>query len=429
MIEPSMRDMSLLVMLLVLVWMAWRWPWMGMLGLAFLSCTHPQSYAVGYMQSFPVYLALFIVVALAALRDIVQRRSMPELFWDWRLAILALLWAQFLLTTILGLNPWAGWPKFRETAKILPPLLLALVLIDTREKLYYLNLTMAISIAAVVLKGGYWAVITGFHDRVYGPPGSQFGDNNEFAVATAMMIPLLMLWYRENRQSGVRWALVGLIALSFAAALSSWSRGGLLSLGVVSLLLVWHSRRKWIALPFLLVGLALIFVSLPEQWFDRMGSLGAAEVDASARSRLDVWRLGWTHAMQHPWFGAGFEGWVYLTLPTGGSLDWHSAYVEMVVEHGLPGLALWGMLVFGSLISLTRLIWRNRQWRLPWLTGHAAMLRAALSAYGVGAVFLGIAYWELLFLLIISAILLERFARLARMRELPESATGGNRGN
>jgi putative inorganic carbon (HCO3(-)) transporter len=210
-----------------------------------------------------------------------------------------------------------------------------------------------------------------------------------------------------------------MIALSFVAVLSSWSRSGLLSLGVVTVLLVWHSRRKWFALPLLFFGIGLMAMTLPEQWFIRMGTLGTPELDDSAQSRLDVWRLGWAYALLHPWLGGGFEGWIYLSLPQGGSRDWHSAFVEMAAEHGLYGLALWCTLVFGSLASLTRLIWINRRWRLPWLSSHAEMLRAALAAYTVGAVFLGIAYWELLFLLIVSAILLERFARLERSKLKP----------
>lgn len=414
-----MRDISLFIMLLSLVWLAWRQPWLGVLGLAFLSGMHPQGYATGFMQTFPIYVLLFSVVCLALARDILARRTLPEVFWDWRLVIMILLWVHFILTTYHGLNPWAAWPKLWEVTKILPPLLLALLLIDTREKLFYLNVTMALSIAAVVLKGGYWAVINGFHDRVYGPPGSQYGDNNEFAVATAMIIPLLVLWFSEVRHRALRWVLLGLIALAFAAVLSSWSRGGLLSLSVVALFLVWHSRRKWLALPLLILGIGLMSISLPEQWFARMETLGASELDASAQSRLEVWRLGWAYALQHPCFGGGFEGWIYLSLPRGSSLDWHSAYIETAVEHGLLGLALWGGLVFGSLASLTRLIWSNRRWRLPWLTRHAEMLRAALAAYTVGAAFLGIAYWELLFLLIVSAILLERFARLERSVRMP----------
>lgn len=415
-----MRDLALLSILLALAWLAWVRPWWGVLGLAYVGTMHPQGYSTGFMQQVPVYQVLFIAVCVGSVRQLMLRRVWPNIVQDWRLIVLLLLWGHFLLTTYLGINPWAGWPKFWEVAKVLPPMLLTLWLIDTREKLRYLNIVMALSIAVVVIKGGYWALTTGLQDRVYGPPGSPYEGNNEFSVATCMMIPLLVFWYRElghtKEMLRLRTALAALIGLCFIAALSSWSRGGLLSVVVVACLLVWHSRRKWLAFPMLLLGVGLVFVALPEAWLARMSSIGAAELDASAQSRIDIWRLGWDFASRHPWVGGGFQGWIYLSLPMGAELDWHSAYIKVAAEHGLTGLFLWGSLVFGSMLNLTWLLHKNRSWRLPWLDNHAAMLRASLAAYAIGAVFLGIAYWELLFYLIVSGMLLNHFANLSRMQ-------------
>ena len=406
-----MRDIGILVMLLALAWMAWRQSWVGVLGLVFVGVMHPQGYATDFMRDFPAYFALLIFVALSVARELFHQRTWPQLSWDWRLAVIALLWGQFALTTTLGINSWAGWPRLLEVTKILPLALLVLLLIDTRDKLRWLLLTTALSLAVVTLKGGYWAFITGFQDRVYGPPGSQYAGNNEFAVAAAMAVPLLALWYRETESKALRWVVAVLIALGFASALSSWSRGGLLSISVVALLLVWHSRRKWLAIPLLLGGGGLAFVGLSEKWFARMQTMATPELEGSAATRLELWRLGWDYALQHPWSGGGFVSWVYLSMPVGASRAWHSAYIELLVEHGFPGLVLWGSLVFGSAVSLTLLIARNRRWQLPGLTDQAAMLRASLAAYLVGAAFLSVAYWELLFLLLASAILLSRFAK------------------
>lgn len=409
-----MRDLSLVVLLLALAWMAWRRPWTGVLGLVFVATTHPQGYATGFMHGFPAYLALLAVVVLAAAWQAVRERALPQHFWDWRLGVVLLLWGHFAVTTALGVNPWAGWPRLLEVSKRLPLPLLILLLVDSREKLRWLLITLALSIAVVILKGGYWAVITGFQDRVYGPPGSQYTDNNHFAVATCMALPLLALWYRQAEATAARWVPALLMALGFVSALSSWSRGGLLSVSVVALLLAWHSRRKWLAIPLLLAGVALVFLLLPEAWFARMQTLRAPELEGSAATRLELWRLGWAYALQHPWSGGGFGGWVYLTLPAGASRAWHSAYIELLAEHGFIGLGLWALLVVGSVASLSRLVWRNRYGAAADRAHEAAMLRASLVAYLVGAAFLSIAYWELLFVVIACAILASRFDRLAR---------------
>ena len=110
---------------------------------------------------------------------------------------LLLLWVVFLATTLFATMPWYAWPRFAELSKIFAALLLSLVLIDSREKLFFLIISISLSIVLVTVKGGYWAVISGFAVRVYGPPHSQFYGNNHFAVLVVMNIPLLMLWLKE----------------------------------------------------------------------------------------------------------------------------------------------------------------------------------------------------------------------------------------
>ncbi len=406
-----MRDLSLLLILLALAWLALLRPWLGVLGLAVLSYMHPQGYAQGFMKAFPSYLALFAVVCLSlayhSLREGTWRTLPWQRFLDWRLLILATLWLWFAVSSRFSVAPWEAWDKYRDVLKILPPLVLTVLLIDNREKLHYLIVTIALSIALIALKGGYWAVMTGFQDRVYGPPASAYSGNNEFAVAAAMAIPLLVLWLHETRQPLLRLSLMGAIALSYGAALSSWSRGGMLALGAMTLLLILHSRRKWLSIPLLIALGAMLFTQLPDKWFGRMQTFTAIEADPSAQSRLAVWRIGLDFAGQHPLTGGGFNAWPALTLSTGGSLDWHSAYIEMVAEHGFVGLAIWAVLLFGTLFGLLARAWRRRD-ALSWQADYGAMLAVSLAAYLVGGLTLGIAYWELPYHLVVLAVLLKR---------------------
>lgn len=403
-----MADLPILLALLAVTWGAWRRAWVGVLGLVFVGVMNPQGYATAWLQGAPAYLTLGIIVVFSTVRQFVSERRLPVLFWDWRFAVAALLAGQMVLSTWLGINPWVGWVKLSEFAKIVPVLLLVLVLIDDRHKLRCLLLTIALSIAVVVLKGGYWAVFTGFEDRVYGPPNSQYHGNNEFAVAVTMAIPLLVLWLRQVEDRALRWFVGALVALGFASAISSWSRGGLLCVAIVAALLVLDSRRKWLALPLLVAGIGLAFVGLPGGWFERMQTLLAPGADGSAALRLEVWRLGWDYAVKHPWFGGGLGGWIYLSLPIGWPLAWHSAYVGMAAEHGLVGLGLWCALLFGSIVDLSVIAWRHRRGGLSELADQAAMLRVSLVAYAVGSAFLSIAYWELLYLLIAASIVTRR---------------------
>lgn len=404
-----MRDLSIAVMLLGLAGLAWQRPWLGVLALVFVATVRPDAQATAFMQGFPAYAALFGLVTLAAVWDQIRRREWPRPPWDWRLLVVALLCSHFVVTTAFGLNPAAGWPRLAEVLKRLPLMLLIVLLIDTQDKLRWLLWTLGLSIGVLFLKGGFWAFTTGFQDRVYGPPGSQYADNNHFAVATTMAIPLLALWFQQTRDRWLRVALGALILLGFASALSSWSRGGLLGASMVAVLLVWHSPRKAVLLSLFGAGVAVAFFGLPDAWFDRMHTLADPAAEGSAATRLELWRAGWSVALDHPWLGRGFGSWIYLSLPVDGSPRvWHSAYVDLVVEQGFVGLGLWAALVVGSVWSLTRMINGGRP--PSSLAGTAAMLRASLAAYLVGAAFLSIAYWELLFIVLGCAIVLSRLA-------------------
>lgn len=407
-----MRDLALLLILLALCGMALARPWLGVLGLAVLAFMHPQGYGQEGMREAPVFLLQFGAVVVGAIIEYARARRLPVLAPDWRLFLILGLWLWFLVTSYHALVPWAAWAKYREVLKILPSLLLLLILIDTREKLFILLATLALSILLAAVKGGYWAVMTGFHDRVYGPPGSPYYENNAFAVMVAMTIPLLVLWLWESRARSARLFLLAGIVLCYGAVLSSWSRAGLLTLVVVTLLLFLVSRRKLLLLPLLVLGGTLFFLQLPETWFGRMETLRAVHEDASARGRLSAWNTGLEYALRHPVTGTGFDSWPALTYAD-ANLDWHSIYVEMVVEHGFVGLALWVGLLFGTLLHLAWLARAGRRAGLPWLHHQAALLGTSLAAYAVGGISLGITYWEQLYVLIVASVILTRLGDAA----------------
>jgi len=406
-----MRDAAVLLFLVGCIIAAFRRPWLGVLGLAVFSYMNPHSYTWGFMRQFPAYQTLFIAVVAAFLVNGRDRQPLPN---DWRIPAFFILWAYFLITTINALVPKFAWLKLIEVSKIYLPFIFTLWLINTRQKLYYLILTIAASIGILAVKGGIWAVGTGFSHRVYGPPGTQFYENNAFAIATLMTIPLLILWLRETTNRKLKLALMAAVPLAFASAISSHSRGALLTMAVLVPLLLWHSKRKYLAIPVLAIGVWYGIDYLPEHWFQRMETLETYQEDASAQGRLEAWRDGINYALRHPLTGAGFEGWRWVTRR-----DWHSSYVEILAEHGVIAFTLWFSLLFGTIISLTRILRRVRGLeRMAWARNWAQMLRASLVAYAVGTLFLGLSYWDIFYHLVFISVLFRKFV----MEELEQPA-------
>ena len=237
-----------------------------------------------------------------------------------------------------------------------------------------------------------------------------------------MIIPLLVLWWRRTSDMTLRWVIVAAVILCYIAALTSWSRGGLISLAVMSVMLVWHSKHKLMAGALLVAGVVLVLSSMPEQWLQRMETITEYQQDGSFQGREEAWSNGLFFVQSHLWVGSGFGGWRAINVKFHGaanpsSRDWHSAYVAVLVEHGVPGLLLWLLLLAGTMVRLSLMIRRGILRGDSWAVDHGAMLRASLIAYGIGGISLGIAYWELMFQILSYAIIALRYSRLSEGTE------------
>lgn len=399
-----MRDIAVVILVIGCCVAALRTPWHGVLGLALFSYMSPHTFAWGFSRTLPVYATVLACVFLAYLSAKPQdKQPLPK---DWRIPAFYLLWAWFGMTTIFAAVPEAATQKLIDVSKVYLPLILTLTLITDRRKLFYLVAVMAFSFGFVAAKGGFWAIGTGFANRVYGPEGTMYGGNNEFAVVTLVSVPLLILWMRETRNFWVKLLIKIMIPLCLAASISSWSRGALVTLVVLALLLIWHSKRKWLAWPLMAAGVALAVQHLPEEWFGRMSTIQTYEEDRSAMNRIETWGHGINYALRKPLTGAGFDGWRKVS-----KRDWHSAYVEILAEHGFVAAGLWLSLTVGTLFSLTRLgRLGSKHKELAWVANYSYMLRAAIICYLVGSLFLGTTYWDIIYHLVFISVLVKKFA-------------------
>ena len=397
-----MRDIVVLIFLLCCIVAAIKKPWWGVLSLSVFSYLNPHAYAWGAVRTLPVYYVLFLVVAVSAVIT-KDKQPIPK---DWRIPTFLLLWLYFIFTTTQSPLPDIAWSKFWFVTKIFIPFYFTWILINTREKLYYLISTIGASIGIVAVKGGIFAILTGFSHRVYGPPNTQFEDNNLFAVAMLIAIPLILVWEKGIQNALLKKGILISIPIIYAASLSSWSRGALLTMIALTFTLISNSKRKYLMVPLVIGGVFFVIPYLPEEWFGRMHTMESYEEDASAMQRIEAWTDGWNHALSHPFTGAGFDGWMHVTMR-----DWHSSYVEMLAEHGFIAFGLWISLLLGSLINLTSLTRQTKGIEgLEWVGHYSLMTRTSIVCYMVGTAFLGLSYWDLIYHLIFIAVLIKKFA-------------------
>ena len=291
-----MRDIIVVTIVLIAAIAALRRPWVGVMLWNWLSIMNPHRYAWGFAYSAPLA-ALAAGSTIVGLMLTPYRQSPFQGRPVWWLAAFSV-WMT--LTWALGLDPSGDYPQWDKVMKIYLMTFVALALLVDEYRLRIFAWVTAGSVAVLAAKGGFFTLLTAGSYRVWGPPGSAIADNNEFALATIITVPIVYFLYVSYSQRWVRYALIVIIALMVVSALGSHSRGGLLALLAMSAFLWWRSPNK-IALALVLAVFVAVYVPfLPDHWWDRMETIQNYEEDASAMGRINAWVVAWETAKSSP---------------------------------------------------------------------------------------------------------------------------------
>jgi O-antigen ligase len=209
-----------------------------------------------------------------------------------------------------------------------------------------------------------------------------------------MLTPLALdRAFAETRRSR-RLAAWGAAALMAASIVFTFSRGGILALGVVVLLMLLRRPARWRALAALVLAAALAVPFLPPGYMDRLTALGQvgtveSNTDVSIRGRTAEAGAGWDMFMDHPLTGVGVGNYSGYYQEYARSLgievkrvdrEPHNLFLEVAAETGLPGLAAFGAMLGGAFWALGT---ARRRWRAAALEADADL------AYALGAALVG----------------------------------------
>lgn len=394
-----MRDILVTAIVLgLLPLILWR-PWLGILVWSWLGYMNPhrQTWGFAYDMPFALIVAATLVVAM------LFNKEKFRLPWNGTLVLWLLFLLWMCLTTALAIYPERAMPLFSTVIKIQIMTLVTLMLITDLGKIRALMWVIVGSIGFYSVKGGLFTLMTGGNYRVYGPDESNISENNAMALATLMVIPLMVYLYKTYRHK--RWLrlLLGVsIVLSTVSVFGSQSRGAFLTLAAVGVFFWLKSNRKLITGTGIVALAALTFSFMPLSWHERMDSITAYEEDASAMGRINAWI--YSINMAHDRLtGGGFNSWsavtyaVYSPDSTTTGIVAHSIYFAVLADHGWPGLLLFLLLLLLAWRNLSGVIAHTR--RLgengvePALL--ARMLQVSLVAYLSGGAFLSLSYFDL----------------------------------
>jgi probable O-glycosylation ligase (exosortase A-associated) len=215
-----------------------------------------------------------------------------------------------------------------------------------------------------------------------------------------MIIPLFGHFYHQTKRRWIRISLIGCMLACAAAVIGSYSRGAVLALGAMGLVLWLRSQHKTVIAAVMVVTALVVVPLMPAHWDSRMQTIENFESESSAMSRIYAWETAWNIAKDRV-LGGGFD---YPTPevkdryspPQGYVIVAHSIYFQALGEHGFIGLALYLLfwwLVWKQCTAIHRQTRGNPE--AAWASSLMTMIQASLAGYAVGGAFLNIAFWDM----------------------------------
>ncbi len=416
-----MRDLILFVIIAIAIPISFFKPYFGILMWTWITFFNPHRYTWGFMYNFPVAAVIAVPTLLGCLftKDINRQLLKRETL------LLAGLYAWFCVTFLYAMQV----PFFQghiddarmewiRVSKVLLITFTMILLVTSHKKFKYLVIVTAMSFGLLAIKGAIFGIRTAGEFRVWGPPDSFIADNNSFALAVNMSLPMLLFLARDEKKRAYRWLYYVAFACCVLSVILTYSRGGLLGLAAVLFAITLKSRYKLVSVFLAALAFVAVITFAPPQWMDRMGGLAHGNVDESGHQRLVSWGTSWNFAMDYPITGGSFNALpdVQLfqryqpeSLP-GGFLSSgpHSIYFQTLEEQGFVGLGLYFSLVASCWASLSSLRRRaSRSVSDQWIIPYTHMIEVSLFGFLVSGAFLGLANFDLFYQLVAMVILLK----------------------
>jgi len=419
-----MRDIVVTLMILGTLPLILKRPYIGILVWSWISYMNPHRLAWGFAFSLP----FAQIVAITFIISLVlngQKIKFPANTTVYAFVTL-LVW--MLLTSLTGFYPELALEYYVQVLKIQFFTLLSIALISNVKELNQLITVIVLSIGFYSIKGGVFTILTGGAFRVWGPSGTFIEENNGLAIATLMIIPLMIYLRHLSEKTIVRNLWLFGIVTSAASAVGSQSRGALIAILAVAFFYWLKTKGKFLSGIVITICLVGGYQFMPESWHERMGTTVNYEEDASATSRLDSWQYNFNLASGR-FMGGGFKKESKETYALYfGNIQTpyvaHSIYFSVLGDHGWIGFALFMFILWSTWRRLTRIASRlKKRQDLSQLLFLAKMLQVSLIAFMSGGAFLNLSYWDLPWHLVALALILEREVDLELEKNIEDDSS------
>ena len=435
-----MRDLAFVAFLAALIGLGLRRPFLFVLGYVYVDIVSPQRLSYYLLNAVPVSLVFFLLAAGGWIAMDDKKDTRLAL----RQVLLVLLLGWCAHTTFTADFPAAAIEKWSWVWKALLFAIFLPFTLRTRLRIEALLLFMTLSAASIIIVGGIKTLASG--GGGYGMLNLGVSDNSglyegsTISTVAIALVPILLYLARRGTIFRPEWKVrLFAAALTFSCLLipiGTQTRTGLICIGLLALLLLRDSKRRLLYMAGMGVALAIAVPLLPQSYTARMNTIQGYQGDASASTRIAVWKWTWAYVQDHPG-GGGFNAYLQNKLTinlsetskaAGGSATvgavaydkaraYHSAYFEMLGEQGFPGFALWAMLHLTGIVRMAMLRRRFLKTSEPaetWIAPLATALQHGHIIYMVGSLFIAIAFQSFVYMMIAAEIGLDSVIRRTR---------------
>jgi O-antigen ligase len=191
--------------------------------------------------------------------------------------------------------------------------------------------------------------------------GAQFTDENDLSLFVNTYLPFAFCLFMGEKRFRVRVFYFMTIVAGVAGVVASRSRGGFVGLVAIGAVIWLVSRRKILALVVVaLVAFGLVQFASDAYWA-RMAT--STEADAgTGKERIESWKSGWNMFLDNP-LGVGGNNFQvrfpdyqteYFRRGMWGRVA-HSLWLTVVAELGIPGAAIYLVLLVANVRACFRL--------------------------------------------------------------------------
>jgi probable O-glycosylation ligase (exosortase A-associated) len=417
-----MRDIAFMMLFLFMLANAVRCLHTGTMLWAWIALCAPQQYMYGIGATLPLNKIAVAATVISVFVD--QTKNKP--YVDWHILLVGLFVLQGAISYSVGLSDLdRSYELLDKMMKIYALCFLTTMAARGRLQIHAMVIIICLGMGIHgALEGLKYISSAGAHNVI--APAS-IGDNNYLALATLMVMPLLVYLFRYSEAPLIRLCFAGALLACFVGVIATSSRGGLVGLAVLGVFLILHSRRKLLTLSVIIVLAVGLLTLAPGRWTERMDTIASAEQDDSFMSRVSSWKLNTILALERPLVGGGYsalETWIVFDIykPKFHRLDGviaspeptvaiaaHSIYFQTLGDLGFPGFLLFVAILFTGFRNVGRILRCTRDNEsLIWAHDLAVLFRLSLIVFMVCGALLSAAYFELLYIMLTQVSVLRR---------------------